>query len=162
MNVIPKEDLPYASLLKSVLGYVDTENFAYRDLTSEIHLNSGGLDFYVSSWEDLNEKGAFKGAFTAGIKVLYEKVGFAFDIIKEILTASKLDDEKRLGEILDEMRSRSRMRLEGASHSAAVARACSYFSPVRAFDDMTGGIEYFHFLEKQQMPTARMRNSVRN
>lgn len=103
MNVIPKEDLPYASLLKSVLGYVDTENFAYRDLTSEIHLNSGGLDFYVSSWEDLNEKGAFKGAFTAGIKVLYEKVGFAFDIIKEILTASKLDDEKRLGEILDEM-----------------------------------------------------------
>ena len=148
MNVIPKEDLPYASLLKSVLGYVDTENFAYRDLTSEIHLNSGGLDFYVSSWEDLNEKGAFKGAFTAGIKVLYEKVGFAFDIIKEILTASKLDDEKRLGEILDEMRSRSRMRLEGASHSAAVARACSYFSPVRAFDDMTGGIEYFHFLEK--------------
>ena len=148
MNVIPKEDLPYASLLKSVLGYVDTENFTYRDLTSEIHLNSGGLDFYVSSWEDLNEKGAFKGAFTAGIKVLYEKVGFAFDIIKEILTASKLDDEKRLGEILDEMRSRSRMRLEGASHSAAVARACSYFSPVRAFDDMTGGIEYFHFLEK--------------
>lgn len=73
MNVIPKEDLPYASLLKSVLGYVDTENFTYRDLTSEIHLNSGGLDFYVSSWEDLNEKGAFKGAFTAGIKVLYEK-----------------------------------------------------------------------------------------
>ena len=46
------------------------------------------------------------------------------------------------------MRSRSRMRLEGASHSAAVARACSYFSSVRAFDDMTGGIEYFHFLEK--------------
>ena len=46
------------------------------------------------------------------------------------------------------MRSRSRMRLEGASHSAAVARACSYFSPVRAFDDMTGGIGYFHFLEK--------------
>ena len=148
MNVIPKEDLPYASLLKSVLGYVDTENFTYRDLTSEIHLNSGGLDLYVSSWENLRENGAFKGAFTAGIKVLYEKAGFAFDIIKEILTASKLDDEKRLGEILDEMRSRSRMRLEGASHSAAVARACSYFSPVRAFDDMTGGIEYFHFLEK--------------
>lgn len=33
----------------------------------------------------LNEKGAFKGAFTAGIKVLYEKVGFAFDITKRSL-----------------------------------------------------------------------------
>ena len=29
-----------------------------------------------------------------------------------------------------------------------ILEACSYFSPVRAFDDMTGGIEYFHFLEK--------------
>ena len=148
MSVIPQEDLPYASLLKSVLGYVDTENFTYQDLTSEIHLNSGGLDFYVSSWENLRKNGVFKGAFTAGIKVLYEKVDFAFGIIREILTASKLDDEKRLGEILDEVRSRSRMRLEGASHSAAVARACSYFSAVRAFDDITGGISYFHFLEK--------------
>ena len=27
----------------------------------------------------------------------------------------------------------------------------------KSFDDMTGGIEYFHFLEKQQLPTARMR-----
>lgn len=89
-----------------------------------------------------------RGHLQQASRFIYEKVGFAFDIIKEILTASKLDDEKRLGEILDEMRSRSRMRLEGASHSAAVARACSYFSPVRAFDDMTGGIEYFHFLEK--------------
>lgn len=29
MNVIPERGSAYASLLKSVLGYVDTENFTY-------------------------------------------------------------------------------------------------------------------------------------
>ena len=40
------------------------------------------------------------------------------------------------------------MRLENASHSAAVARATSYFSPTSSYNDLTGGIGYFHFLEK--------------
>ena len=41
---VPTEDLPYVGLLKSVLGYVDTENYSYGELTSEIHLNSGGVN----------------------------------------------------------------------------------------------------------------------
>ena len=97
------------------------------------HLNSGGLDLYVSSWENLRENGAFKGAFTAGIKVLYEKAGFAFDIIKEILTASKLDDEKRLGEILDEMRSRSRMRLRRCFPQCSSCKSMLLFFTGKSF-----------------------------
>ena len=68
-------------------------------------------------------------------------------ILAEILTRSKLDDEKRLGEILDETRSRARMKMEDASHGAAVGRASSYFSASAAFNDMTGGVGYYQFLE---------------
>ena len=46
---VPVEDLPYVGLLKAVLGYVDTEHYSYRDLTSEIYLNSGGMSFSVTS-----------------------------------------------------------------------------------------------------------------
>ncbi|MCI8949501.1 MAG: insulinase family protein [Lachnospiraceae bacterium] len=145
---VPQEDLPYVGLLKSVLGYVDTEHYSYSDLTSEIYLNSGGIDFSVVSYADLREPGKFTGVFSARAKVLSEKLDFAFDILGEILTRSKLEDEKRLGEILAENKSRARMRLENASHSAAVARATSYFSPTSAFNDVTGGIGYYHFLEK--------------
>lgn len=145
---VASEDLPYVGLLKSVLGYVDTENFSYSDLTSEIYLNSGGVQFGVTSYPDLRRPDEFLGAFTATAKVLYDKIDFAFEILGEILTKSKLDDEKRLGEILSETKSRSRMRLENASHSAAVARATSYFSPVSYYNDLTGGIGYYHFLEK--------------
>lgn len=146
-NRVPVEDLPYASLLKSVLGYVDTENYTYADLTSEIYLNSGGIDFSVTSYIDVDAPMEFTGVFAVNAKVMYEKVGFVFSILTEIINRSRLDDEKRLGEILDETKSRARMRLEGASHGAAVARATSYFSPTSAYNDLTGGIGYYHFLE---------------
>lgn len=144
---IPTEDLPYVGLLKSVLGYVSTQHYHYRDLTSEIHLNSGGIDFSVTSFVNLEKEEDFTGAFIAKAKVLYSKIDFAFSMIKEILTSSCLDDEKRMSEILAETKSRSRIRLENASHSAAVARATSYFSPTSCFNDLTGGIAYYHFLE---------------
>lgn len=145
---VPMEDLPYVGLLKSILGYVDTENYTYSDLTSEIHLNSGGIGFSVTSYPNLKEMGCFKGAFTASARVLYDKLDFGFSILAEILTRSVLDDEKRLGEILGETKSQGRMKLEGASHAAAVARASSYFSPTSYFNDMTGGVGFYLFLEQ--------------
>ncbi|MGN0373431.1 MAG: insulinase family protein [Enterocloster sp.] len=145
---IPNEDLPYVGLLKSVLGYVDTEHYSYGDLTSEIYLNSGGIDFSVASYPELSCPGQFKGFFVAGAKVLYEKLDFAFSMIAEILTRSDLDNEKRLGEILDEARSRARMKLENGFHGAAVGRAASYFSPAASFNDRTGGVGYYQFLEE--------------
>ena len=144
---VPVEDLPYVGLLKAVLGYVDTEHYSYGDLTSEIYLNSGGVSFAVSSYPDTAHPGQFTGAFVASAKVLYHKLDFAFSILSEILTRSKLDDEKRLGEILDETRSRARMKMEDAFHGAAVGRASSYFSASAAFNDITGGIGYYQFLE---------------
>lgn len=144
---IPVADLPYVGLLKSVLGSVDTENYSYSDLTSEIHLNTGGISFSTTSYVDLKKENAFVGAFVADARVLYEKLDFGFSMLAEILTRSKLEDEKRLGEILRETKSRSKMMLEGSSHSAAVARATSYFSAVASYNDKTGSIGYYHFLE---------------
>ena len=156
-SVLPVEDLPYVGFLKSLLGYVNTENFTYGDLTSEIHLNSGGVSFSVTSYPDLNNNGQFKGYFLASARVLYDKIDFGFSILNEILTRSLLDDEKRVGEVISETRSRARMKLEGACHSAAVARATSYFSPTAYFNDMTGGIGYYEFLEKldKEYPTDK-------
>ncbi len=144
---VSMEDLPYVGLLKSVLGYVDTEHYSYGDLTSEIHMNTGGISFSTSAYVDLKGSDAFIGTFVADMRVLHEKLETGFDLLGEILTRSKLEDEKRLGEILKETRSRSRMKLEQASHSAAVARATSYFSPSSKYNDITGGIGFYRFLE---------------
>ena len=147
-SVLPQEDLPYAGLLKSVLGSISTEHYSYSDLTSEIHLNSGGMDFSVTSYANLQDAEQFTGAFVASIRVLYDKLDFGFTRREEILNHSVFTDEKRLGEVIQETRSRARMKLENAGHSTAVSRATSYFSATAYYNELTGGTAYYHFLEQ--------------
>ncbi len=149
-DVLPQEDLYYVGLLKSVLGGVDTEHYSYSELTSEIHLNSGGVDISVASYANLAEPEHFTGALVAGVRVLYDKLDFGFGILEEMLCHSLFKDEKRLREVIRETRSRARMKLENAGHSTAVSRATSYFSPTAYFNEMVGGTAYYHFLEQTE------------
>ncbi len=146
-SVVDQEDLFYVGLLKSVMGSMDTEKFSYSELASEIHLNSGGLDIGVSAFGNLKDIGDFTGALIVSVRVLYDKIGFGFDIMEEIINHTNFSDTKRLKEILMETKSRGKMKLEQAGHSTAVSRATSYFSKTAKYNEMTGGTEYFHFIE---------------
>lgn len=145
---IPTEDLPYAGILKTVLGYVDTKKHSYSDLASEIYLNTGGISFSVTSFPNLTDPDRFTGMFTASARVLHEKMDTGLSLLAEILTQSVMDNEKRMAEIIGELKSRSQMKLNSGSHSAAVARATSYFSATAAYNDITGGIGFYQFLER--------------
>lgn len=167
-NRVPAEDLPYVGLLKSVLGYVNTAKHTYSDLSNEINLNSGGISLSVNSYPDLKNPDQFTGVFTASARVLYEKLDFGFSAIAEILLDSILDDTKRLGEIVAEMKSRGQMKLNSAAHSAAMVRGLSYFSAIYDFNDKTGGIAYYQFLEdmaknfeeKKEALTAKLKETA--
>ncbi len=159
-EVLPQEDLPYAGLLKSILGSISTEHYSYSDLTSEIHLNSGGVDFSVTSYPDLADPERFTGAFVASIRVLYDKLDFGFTILEEILNHSVFTDEKRLGEVIQETRSRAKMKLENAGHSTAVSRATSYFSATAYYNELTGGTAYYHFLEQLEKDYANKKSEI--
>ena len=71
-----------------------------------------------------------------------------FSMIREVLTTSKLDDTKRLYEIIARVRSRAQASLASAGHSTAVLRGASYASPMAAFQDEMAGIGYYQFIEK--------------
>ena len=145
---LTEEELPYAGFLKTVLGYMDTEKHTFQDLTSDILLNAGGINFDTNAYPDIFNYGRYTGLFTVEIKLLYEGFRFGFDIIDEILHTTKFEDKKRMQEILNESRSRERMRVEGASHSFAVNRATSYFSGTGRYSDLTGGIGYYQFINR--------------
>ena len=61
---------------------------------------------------------------------------------------SKMDDPKRLREIVAETKSRLQMAFQTSGHSMAALRAMSYFSESACFSDMTGGVDFYHFIEK--------------
>ena len=65
-----------------------------------------------------------------------------------ILNTSRLEDTKRLYEIIAAVKSRAQVSLTGAGHSTAVLRATAYSSPMAAFQDEMAGIGYYQFIEQ--------------
>lgn len=61
----------------------------------------------------------------------------------EILTASKLDDTKRIREILAMLKSRLLMKFQSSGTYDRALRALSYASPSAKFKDMTSGIDFY-------------------
>lgn len=150
LSGIPEEMLPYAGILQSVLGIIDTENYEYGELFNEINVHTGGIGTSLELYPDVTKvrEKEFKATFEIKSKALYQKLPVAFAMMQEILTKSKLDDEKRLKEILSMTKSRLQMRFQTAGHTTAALRALSYLSPLSKLKDMTTGIEYFEVIKR--------------
>lgn len=138
----------YLGLLKSVLGAVDTENYSYGELFNEVNARTGGISYGIEVFDDAQDTDAFRAMFAVRGKALYPEMDFMFSMIREVLTTSKLDDTKRLYEIIARVRSRAQASLASAGHSTAVLRGASYASPMAAFQDEMAGIGYYQFIEK--------------
>ncbi len=142
---VPDKWLPYLSLLKSVVGYVDTENYGYADLSNEINARTGGINCGVQNFQNLD--GSEKRFFGIRTKYLYPEQDFVFSMVEEILRSSSLNDDKRLFEILSTQKAILQTSLSQAGHMTAVTRANAGLSRADAFQELVSGVEYYHFLE---------------
>ena len=145
LSSVPEEYLPYVGILQAVLGIIDTENYEYGELFNEINIHTGGIGTSLELYPNVTNvrEKEFKATFEIKAKALYDKLPVAFAMMKEILTKSKLSDEKRLKEILAMTSSRLLMRFQSSGHTTAVLRAMSYASPSAKLKDMTNGIEFY-------------------
>lgn len=166
MSLAEEQDLPYVGILQSVLGIIDTERYDYGILFNEINVNTGGIGTSLELYNDvtnIREK-AFKATFEIKGKALYGKLPVAFDMMREILMESKLDDGKRIREILAMLKSRLLMKFQSSGHVTAVLRAQSYASPAAKLKDMTNGIAFYetvsyieeHFEEEKEKLSEKL------
>ena len=145
---IPVELIPYLGLLKAVLGKVDTEHYTYGEFAKELNLHTGGIHCSVGSYDAVDGEESFTPVFEVHSKALYEEQETAFSMLREMLMTSKTDDAKRLREIIAETKSRLQMTFQTSGHSMAALRAMSYFSGSAEFSDMTGGVDFYRFIEE--------------
>lgn len=145
---VPERLIPYMGILKSVLGTVSTEHYSYTELFHEINANTGGINCGIQVFQRAEQDGDCTGMFGIRMKCLYPKLDFSFSMVKEILTTSKLDDRKRLREILSSLKSRLQQGIPGAGHSSAVMRASSYFSAASYFQEQIAGIAFYKLVEE--------------
>ncbi|MFW6180777.1 MAG: insulinase family protein, partial [Spirochaetota bacterium] len=145
---VPPEDLPYLSLLARVLGKTGTEKLEYGELANEINLHTGGISFGNEAFGDKDDDRSYLPRMMVRSKVLVGKLPRLWDILGELLAATRFDDRKRIREIVQESISRYEMSLYDQGHMLAAGRLLSSFSPRGCYQELTGGISFLHFLRK--------------
>lgn len=163
------EDIPYVGLLKYVLGYVDTEHYGYAELSNEINIHTGGIGCSFGVYPHMSGEEQMKVMFEVKTKVLMEELPEAGKLITEMIKTSILSDEKRLLEILGQLKSRLQASLSSVAHSVASMRAMSYFSRAAYYQDAVGGILFEqkiadlaeHFEEKKANLIAKLEELTR-
>ena len=144
-NKLPVRLYPYLALLKSCMGLMDTKTYKYGDLVHEVDLYTGALvpDVLVHTLKDK----PYEIFLDLRIKTLYENIGKAFELAGEILFSTKIEDEKRLHELVSEFRSKYEAIFMSSGHVVAISRMSSYFSDAGAVNDRLVGIRFLRFLQ---------------
>ncbi|MBQ7922715.1 MAG: insulinase family protein [Clostridia bacterium] len=143
---MPKEYLPYIGVLGAVLGKMDTASHTYGELAIDMKLNTGSMYCSPVSYRHYGKDG-FIPVFSVNFHVLADKVAYALETAKEILTSTCFDDTKRLREILAETASDKQRRIQNSGHSVSLSRARSYYNTASLYQEIIDGIDFYHFLQ---------------
>lgn len=145
---IAQEDVPYLGLLRAVLGFVNTENYSYADLANAVNIYTGGISCGMGLYPDVKKTDVVDTKFEVRIKVLEKNLSSAMKLSDEIVRTSDLADEKRLGELIAQVKSRLQVSLSSSGHTVSSMRALSYQSRYACYQDAVNGIAYYRMIEK--------------
>ncbi|MBQ3105086.1 MAG: insulinase family protein [Lachnospiraceae bacterium] len=144
---IPLKLLGYLGMMKSMLGYVDTEKYSYSELFNEINIRTGGMTSVINLYTDSKDLSNCRVFLEWKVKTLEHQLESAFALSDEILLHSQFTDDKRLYEIIAEMKSRMQSSMTQAGHQVAMTRAASYFSTSAAVSDEINGLPLYQLVD---------------
>ncbi|MCB5246643.1 MAG: insulinase family protein [Candidatus Cloacimonetes bacterium] len=141
-----EEDLPWISLYTQLVGQVDSRDHGYAELSNEINIHTGDIKLGLmlrNSYQDPDEvlpKLVLTGKAVAG------KSGKLMELAAEVALRPVFADRDRLKLLIRETKSKLETMLFYTGHNVAINRMLAPFSQVHRYSDMTGGLEYYHFL----------------
>ncbi len=134
------------SFITRLLGYVDTENYSYTDLSNEINLHTGGISVIPKLYTA--DDGSYRFFVEVMLKYIYDKEDKAFELMEEMLFRSDFSDKKRIRELLSQEVSSMQMKLMSTGHILSAYRAGSYFADNLAKLDDISGIAYYEYIKR--------------
>jgi hypothetical protein len=145
---VPFENIPYISLLASVLGNIDTQDYNYTELSDEINIHTGGIRVSTNIYNEQGNSDMFHPKLEVVMKVLVPKLPEGVALMAEMAGRSRLSDTKRLKEIIGQLKSRLEMMMNSNGHMVAVNRANSFLSMASMYKEYEEGMAYYRFIEK--------------
>ncbi|MDE6673582.1 MAG: insulinase family protein, partial [Acetatifactor sp.] len=150
LDQVPERLYPYVGIFKDCLGLLNTANYSYGALSTEIDLNTGGISAATNVYGDVDNTDICKVTLDLKTKVLYNNIDRAMELIREIAMTSDFTDGKRLMEIVAEGQSQLQAYMTSRGHSVAMNRALAYGSVSGAISETLSGIPHFRLLSRIQ------------
>ena len=145
-RVIPQEMIPYVSLLSEVLGKLNTKNYSYGDLDTEINIHTGGIRTDLVVYQEDRDLEKIRPKFVIEGKVMNYKIPEFLKLCREIAVNSKINDPVRLREVLTRHQANLEARIERNGLGVAMDRLASYYSNSGQYDEQRRGLTYYRFV----------------
>jgi Zn-dependent M16 (insulinase) family peptidase len=146
-SMVDEELIPYINLLAGILGKVDTKSMSYSELSNEIYVNTGGIDFNSNAYTEKGNDEIYYPKFIIKGKAIGNNIVRLMELVAELITESKIQDKKRIKELIQQIKSRIEMSIFNAGHSIASGRVGSYFSPSRKYMEKLQGLDFYWFID---------------
>jgi len=145
-SVVDEELIPYINLLSGILGKIDTKSKTYEELSNEIYVNTGGIHFSSAAYVEKDKDDIYYPKLIVKGKAIGDKVIKLMELISELITESKIEDKRRIKELLQQFKSRIEMSIYDNGHSVVMRRVGSYFSSSGKYAERLQGLDFYWFL----------------
>lgn len=139
--------LPYCYLLSDVLGKFNTDKYTYQELATVSNKYTGGVSFQLHAYSSEADVNDYTIKFTVQAKALTANLDKLFEILQAVALGSKIDDIKRLKEILDEVKTDWDSSFFSRGQTVACSRLASYFSAAARVNEQDQ-YSYYEFLKE--------------
>ena len=141
---VPQKLIGYVPVLAKVLGELNTKNKTYGDLEAQINIHTGGIETSVETFLE-KDTGDYHPKLVVRSKAFQDKFAKLLTLNREILIQTLFDDEKRLGELLEQLNSRLQAMVRNNGTQLAMTRLESYFSNHGKYVEMVSGLSFAQF-----------------
>ena len=153
LHVLDAEDLPWVSLLGSMLLEMGTQEEDFASLSQRIAQKTGGL--YATPIHTAPEGSAesVSRLFLRG-KCMADQIGDLFNILNDILFLPAFDQPKRFKEVLLEQKAEMESGLVPSGHSAVLSRLKAHYHESARAAEAMGGVDALIFHRKVENMTT--------
>ena len=145
-SMVKEEDIPYINLASGLLGKMDTRTQSYGELSNNIYVNTGGIDFHCLALNKEGENESFDPRIIVKGKAIGENIPKLMELILELIKDTKIEDHGRIKELLLQMKSRMEMNIINRGNAVVAGRVSSYFSPHGKYMEQLTGLDFYWFL----------------
>ena len=143
---ISEELVPYAYLLKDLLGKIDTSKYSYAELSKKINMYTGGIGVSLRSYSSTASSDLYQPKFVLSGKALVRNISQLSELMNEVVH-SLYEDTDRLQELIEETKATWDTEFFARGQNVVIARLLSYFSAAGKYSEQ-GLLSYYRFLSK--------------